>query len=132
MGSTLTFSSAGPGCASHSATASLLPGAYERASAPNGDRVALLPYIGSLLNRWQTYETSRQLAEPPTAAPGPLSLREQHVLRLIGNGLSNKQIAQALDIAPETVKSHAKNIFMKLEVKTRTEAAIRAQQRGIL
>jgi LuxR family maltose regulon positive regulatory protein len=53
-------------------------------------------------------------------------------LKLIGSGLSNKQIALSLNIAPETVKSHAKSIFAKLEVKSRTEAAVRAQQYGIL
>lgn len=67
---------------------------------------------------------------PPS--PGLLSQREQDVLKLIGGGLSNKQIAQNLNIAPETVKSHAKNIFTKLEVKSRTEAAVRAQQCGML
>ena len=61
-----------------------------------------------------------------------LSLREQHVLKLIGDGLSNKQIAQTLNIAPETVKSHAKNIFTKLEVKSRTQAAVHAQRCGML
>ena len=75
--------------------------------------------------------------DPPpltNAAPSPglLSQREQDVLKLIGGGLSNKQIAQNLNIAPETVKSHAKNIFTKLEVKSRTEAAVRAQQCGML
>jgi ATP/maltotriose-dependent transcriptional regulator MalT len=110
----------------------LLPDAYERAGTRGNGRAALLPYIGSLLNRWQTYETGRPRAAPANRALGPLSQREQHVLKLIGSGLSNKQIAQALAIAPETVKSHAKNIFMKLDVRTRTEAAMRAQQQGIL
>ena len=67
-----------------------------------------------------------------TPSLGQLSQREQDVLKLIGGGLSNKQIAQNLNIAPETVKSHAKNIFTKLEVKSRTEAAVRAQQCGML
>ena len=110
----------------------LLPDAYERAGTRGNGRAALLPYIGSLLSRWQTYETGRPRAAPANRAPGPLSQREQHVLKLIGSGLSNKQIAQALAIAPETVKSHAKNIFTKLDVKTRTAAAMRAQQWGIL
>jgi ATP/maltotriose-dependent transcriptional regulator MalT len=115
-----------------SRVAQLLPSAYERAGTRGNSRAALLPYIGSLLSRWQTYEAARPQAMPSMRPPGPLSQREQHVLKLIGSGLSNKQIAQALAIAPETVKSHAKNIFMKLDVKTRTEAAVRAQQRGIL
>jgi hypothetical protein len=40
--------------------------------------------------------------------------------------MSNKRIAHALNIAPETVKSHVKRIFIKLDVKTRAEAVSRA------
>ena len=112
--------------------AQLLPGAYEHAGARGNSRAALLPYIGSLLKRWQAYEASRAAPATTTRALTSLSQREQHVLKLIGSGLSNKQIAQTLDIAPETVKSHAKNIFAKLDVRTRTEAAMRARHRGML
>jgi LuxR family transcriptional regulator, maltose regulon positive regulatory protein len=45
---------------------------------------------------------------------------------MISQGLSNKRIARALEISPETVKSHVKRIFLKLEVSTRTEAVFRA------
>jgi DNA-binding CsgD family transcriptional regulator len=56
----------------------------------------------------------------------PLSVRERDVLAMISQGLSNKRIARALAISPETVKSHVKHIFLKLEVGTRTEAVFRA------
>jgi LuxR family transcriptional regulator, maltose regulon positive regulatory protein len=56
------------------------------------------------------------------AAKNPLSAREAVVLGLIGHGLSNKRIARSLGIAPETVKSHAKNILAKLNAQTRAEA----------
>ena len=85
----------------------------------------------SLLSRSQP-PPSPPPATVPLNACGPLSQRQQDVLKLIGSGLSNKQIAHTLNIAPETVKSHAKSIFVKLEVKSRTEAAVRAQQYGIL
>ncbi len=57
-----------------------------------------------------------------TANPGPavapsLSPRERNILEQIGHGRSNKQIALELGIAPETVKSHVKNIFVKLAVE---------------
>jgi LuxR family maltose regulon positive regulatory protein len=55
-------------------------------------------------------------------AKNPLSAREAAVLGLIGHGLSNKRIARSLGIAPETVKSHAKNILAKLKAQTRAEA----------
>lgn len=55
-----------------------------------------------------------------------LSLRERAIVRLMCDGLSNKRIARQLSIAPETVKSHAKNIFLKLTVQTRAQAVYRA------
>jgi len=55
-----------------------------------------------------------------------LSPREQGVLLLICQGLSNKRIARELQIAPETVKSHAKRILYKLSARTRAEAVARA------
>jgi DNA-binding NarL/FixJ family response regulator len=52
----------------------------------------------------------------------PLSPREQTVFALICHGMNDKSIARELDIAPETVKSHAKNILTKLRAKNRAEA----------
>ncbi len=60
-----------------------------------------------------------------------LSPRERSVLELIGQGQSNKEIARALSIAPETVKSHVKNIFAKLGVQRRAQAVYRAQSLGL-
>jgi len=61
-----------------------------------------------------------------------LSAREHTIVRLMGQGLSNKTIARQLSIAPETVKSHAKNIFWKLTVRTRAEAVYRAAALGLI
>jgi DNA-binding NarL/FixJ family response regulator len=76
---------------------------------------------------------------PPVAAalaaqlPRPdLSARETDVLRLIVEGLSNKQIAFTLGIAEHTVKNHVKSILSKLGVDDRTQAATAAIQRGII
>jgi DNA-binding CsgD family transcriptional regulator len=55
-----------------------------------------------------------------------LTAREREVLAMISQGLSNKCMARALEISPETVKSHVKHIFSKLAVGTRTEAVFRA------
>jgi LuxR family maltose regulon positive regulatory protein len=51
---------------------------------------------------------------------------------MFAEGMSNKRIAQSLGIAPETVKSHAKNIFIKMASRTRAQAAARARAIGIL
>ena len=59
-----------------------------------------------------------------------LSPREKEVLALLGHGLTNIQIGEALFISPPTVKVHVRHIFDKLGVKSRTEAALRAVQIG--
>ena len=51
---------------------------------------------------------------------------------MISQGLSNKHIARALEISPETVKSHVKSIFLKLAVRARSEAVFRAVSLGLL
>ncbi|OPY79213.1 MAG: Response regulator protein VraR [Syntrophorhabdus sp. PtaU1.Bin153] len=60
-----------------------------------------------------------------------LTTRELEVLRLIGRGFSNKEIAGLLHISPDTVKTHIKNIFSKLDVPDRTQAAIWAVSHGL-
>jgi DNA-binding NarL/FixJ family response regulator len=61
-----------------------------------------------------------------------LSARESTIVRLMGHGLTNKMIARQLSIAPETVKSHAKRIFLKLTVQTRAQAVYRASALGLI
>jgi LuxR family maltose regulon positive regulatory protein len=51
-----------------------------------------------------------------------LDVSKRDVLSKIGQGYSNKRIARTLEISPETVKSHVKHIFLKLDVATRSEA----------
>jgi DNA-binding CsgD family transcriptional regulator len=62
----------------------------------------------------------------------PLSDREQAVLERLADGLTNREIAQDLDISPNTVKVHVRNVFTKLDVSSRTEATTVAIQRGLL
>jgi ATP/maltotriose-dependent transcriptional regulator MalT len=61
-----------------------------------------------------------------------LSARERMIVLLMSNGLSNKEIARELRIAPETVKSHAKSIFWKLTVRSRAQAVYRAAALGLI
>lgn len=57
-----------------------------------------------------------------------LTEQETRIARLIGDGLSNKEIADQLNISTETVKSHIKNVYRKLNVNNRVQALQRAKQ----
>ena len=61
-----------------------------------------------------------------------LTEREQDVLKLIANGMTNSQIAEELVITENTVKGHVSNILSKLHLDDRTQAAVYAWQRGIV
>jgi DNA-binding NarL/FixJ family response regulator len=62
----------------------------------------------------------------------PLSPREREILALLGTGASNKEIADRLCLAEGTVKNHVTNILTKLDVRDRTQAALRARQLGLV
>jgi DNA-binding NarL/FixJ family response regulator len=63
--------------------------------------------------------------------PQSLTEREIDVLRLVAGGMANKEIAVALTIGEQTVKTHVSNILMKLGVQSRTQAALHAAQIGL-
>ena len=65
-------------------------------------------------------------------SPESLTERETEVLRLIGHGLSNKEIARELSIGEKTVKSHVSAILSKLGVLSRTQAALQAVKLGLV
>lgn len=62
----------------------------------------------------------------------PLSDREQEVLRLLANGSTNREIADELYVSLGTIKAHTNHVFAKLGVRSRTEAAARAREIGLL
>lgn len=66
------------------------------------------------------------------SAPRTLSDRELEVLRLLGDGMSNREIARALFVSEATVKTHLAHIYDKLDAPSRTAAVATARARGLL
>ena len=64
--------------------------------------------------------------------PDPLTERETEILRLMAGGYSNKEIANALNVAEGTVKNHVSNILSKLGVRDRTRAVLKAFELGVI
>jgi len=77
-----------------------------------------------------------RLAKPARPADAgladPLSEREQEVLRLLALGLSNREIGERLYLAEGTVKNYVTSILQKMDVRDRTQAALRARELGLL
>lgn len=68
----------------------------------------------------------------PASIPDPLTDRETEVLKLIGLGLGNREIAVQLVVSENTIKTHVANILQKLQVKSRTQAALYAIEHKII
>ncbi|AFZ06969.1 two component transcriptional regulator, LuxR family [Oscillatoria nigro-viridis PCC 7112] len=86
-----------------------------------------------MVNRGQQYIPPEVGAKLVQRMSNPeLSDRELEVLRLMGQGMSNSDIATALTIGESTVKSHVNRILSKLGVSDRTQAVITAVKRGIV
>lgn len=84
---------------------------------------------------------ARLFRQPPAAPFEPntkvqstlgVSERELEVLQLLAAGRSNKEIANHLNVSPNTVKTHVAKLFEKLEARRRTEAISRARELGMI
>lgn len=84
----------------------------------------------AIATRLMDYFVSAQ-ASPHADVFPDLTEREREVLILIARGRSNAEIAAELSISLKTVRNHASNIFNKLQVADRTQAAIRARDAGL-
>ena len=96
-----------------------------------GEAIIAPAMAGHLLNEF------RKVAGPGSAETLPvevddLSEREVEVLRLVAQGLPNREIADALSLSEHTVKSHLANILAKLHLRSRAHAAAYAVQAGLV
>jgi len=87
-------------------------------------------------NAWNRHDLRRVTGALATPRAGgelevPLTQRESEVLRQVALGLTNKEIAQALNISYETVKEHVQHILRKVGVSDRTQAAVWAVRKGL-
>jgi LuxR family maltose regulon positive regulatory protein len=122
------------------------PEGYVRTFVDKGEPMATLlreaasqgiapEYVSKLLAAFgvSEYEIEVPLPPPPTQPLiEPLSERELRVLRLVAAGLSNRDIAEALYISVNTVKTHLQRIYEKLGVSSRTAAATKALELNLL
>jgi LuxR family maltose regulon positive regulatory protein len=89
-----------------------------------------MAYANEITDRWN--ELQRMDRQQPKRMNDVLSPREIAIVELVGQGQSNKKIARWLGIAPETVKTHIKNVFVKLGVERRAQAVLRAHSLGLI
>ena len=101
--------------------------AVERLLARVQTQIGRFPALGAWYPRelLRAFDAQRAAGATPAGRPGAagsLSAREAEILDYVARGLSNKEIARALRVAPETIKWHLKNIFEKLNVTSRIQA----------
>src|SRR5690606_7293807 len=77
-------------------------------------------------------QTLPQSALLPETQPNPLTRRQTEVLKLLSDGLSNKEIAGKLFLSPRTIDMHIRVIFEKLYWRTRTEAVKIGAEKGLI
>jgi DNA-binding NarL/FixJ family response regulator len=96
--------------------------------AAHGGLVTLAPDVMDELTRYVHPEESELAVEVEEG----LTPREVEVIRMLGSGLTNKEMARRLGISDHTVKFHISSIFAKLGVSSRTEAVTQGIRRGLV
>jgi len=101
------------------------------------DQKGISNHVHLVLNKFPTHEqqptgttadASRITTGSGARGVEPLTCREFDVLELLAQRLQTKEIAARLFVSPETVKSHLKNLYQKIDVKNRRDAAIKAAE----
>jgi LuxR family transcriptional regulator, maltose regulon positive regulatory protein len=98
----------------------------------SGGPPELTAYVDRLIEGWRLRYESTAGRPSRIAIAESLTAREGEILKLIAQGLSNKEMARTLAVSPETVKSHVKRVFAKLGVERRVQAVSHAQSLGLI
>ena len=99
---------------------------------PAGSTMITDAYVQELLDEFHLHEQAADASLHSRKSLDHLTDRERDVFTLLAEGLTNKQIASQLVVAPSTVKQHLKNIFRKLDVHSRTQAVARGRELNLL
>lgn len=123
----------------------VLAGHSDDAEIPIALKIRALEYLSKDTSRAQLKAAIRRIAAGRRFIPKAvaeklgddfgreeLTQAEMNILRMLVGGMSNREIAFALDISENTVKSHLRNIFGKLDLSDRFEAATTAIRRGLV
>jgi LuxR family maltose regulon positive regulatory protein len=99
-----------------------------------GEELASMDYLGEIIKSFRSgpLETTQRRDQIPQGLVEPLSERELEVLAYLDTHLTSNEIAETLNIAVSTVRSHIKNIYSKLNVHNRNDAVVRAQELDLL
>lgn len=113
------------------------PEGYVRIFVDEGEPMVTLLRRAATAGIAPRYAASLLAAFPRASIPAqplidPLTARELEVLQLLATGFSNREVASELVIAPSTAKRHIANIYGKLGVSSRTQAAARARELNLL
>jgi DNA-binding NarL/FixJ family response regulator len=105
-------------------TKDLTPDALQRAvRGLSRGELAMSRSMAASVIQGMSRAARRELDGGPGASLGPLSPREEEILRLLADGLTDREIAERLVISPRTVETHVSNILHKLDVRNRAQAA---------
>lgn len=92
----------------------------------------IVAFVADLTARARHAEVAHNDVESTKSTKQHISQKERTILEYISSGQSNKEIARALGVTPETIKTHVKRIFAKLSAESRAQAVVRAQSLGLL
>jgi DNA-binding NarL/FixJ family response regulator len=87
----------------------------------------------SMLDPAVTRQVIERLRHQPDGDPAlaPLTFQEKRILELIGQGMTNRQIGEAMRLAEKTVKNYVSSLLAKLGLERRTQAAVFAATHGV-